>query len=213
MLHRDIKPGNILLEEDGTAQISDFGLVTDNLIFGYGSQAGYSDHIAYEVWQGKGTSVRSDIWAFGMTLFRLLHGKAWYEEASRPSAVVQEGGFANTLKWLPHIPKPWRRVIRKMLHDNPAARYQTAGQTLEALSALQTTPPWRASVAPDLVRWEHQSGHRLKVVEWKRHSARRHEWTARSEPTGAGRKIVLRGSGGLVGGRQAVADLEAYFRA
>lgn len=53
MLHRDIKPGNILLNAAGVAQLGDFGLVTDRLILGYGSQAGYSDHIAYEVWSAK----------------------------------------------------------------------------------------------------------------------------------------------------------------
>ncbi|WP_245942093.1 serine/threonine-protein kinase [Sphingomonas gilva] len=82
LIHRDIKPANILLNIKAEAQISDFGLVTDDLVLGYASQAGYSDHIAYEVWNGKGTSAKSDVWALGMTLFRLLHGKVWYEAAS-----------------------------------------------------------------------------------------------------------------------------------
>ena len=79
MLHRDIKPGNILIDGSGVAQLGDFGFVTDELALGYGSQAGYGDHIAYEVWQGKGTSTKSDIWAFGMTMFRLIHGKEWHD--------------------------------------------------------------------------------------------------------------------------------------
>ncbi len=105
MLHRDIKPGNILIDAQGVAQIGDFGLVSDDLVLGYGSQAGYYDHIAYEVWHGRGTSAKSDIWAFGMTLFRLLHGKTWYDEAPKPHTVVRNGGFADSLKWLPHVPK------------------------------------------------------------------------------------------------------------
>jgi serine/threonine-protein kinase len=48
MLHRDIKPGNVLIDAEGVAKIGDFGLVTNDLLFGYGSQAGYNDHIAYE---------------------------------------------------------------------------------------------------------------------------------------------------------------------
>lgn len=52
MLHRDIKPGNVLIDAKGVAQIGDFGLVTDDLILGYGSQAGYSDHIATKFGRG-----------------------------------------------------------------------------------------------------------------------------------------------------------------
>lgn len=211
MLHRDIKPGNVLLDGVSVAQLGDFGLVTDNLLLGYGSQAGYSDHIAHEVWNGKGTSAKSDIWALGMTLFRLLHSKAWYDEAPDPQDIVPGGGFVDTLKWLPHVPKSWRRVIRKMLNDDPAARYQNAGQALGALSRLPVTPEWSATVTPKLVRWEQRSKTRLNIVEWKQHAPRKHEWLAWSEPLGKGRKMRLGGSDGIIGSRQCIAELERYF--
>ena len=197
MLHRDIKPGNILLDGQGVTQLGDFGLVTDDLVLGYGSQAGYRDHIAYEVWHGCGTSAKSDVWALGMTMFRLLHGKTWYEDAPNPQDVVSHGGFANTLKWLPHVPKGWRRVIRKMLNDNSAVRYQTADQVLAAFSSLPTHPVWQCSVTPAQVRWQQRTKTRCIVVEWHRHSARRHEWRAWSEPLGMGRKMTLGGSSGI----------------
>lgn len=211
MLHRDIKPGNILIDRNGVAKLGDFGLVTDNLLMGYASQAGYRDHLAHEVWHGAGTSARTDIWAVGMTLFRLIHGKSWYEEAPAPRDAVRDGGFAKTLKWLPHVPKTWRRVVRKMLADDPADRYQAAAQALEALSKLPVEPRWQVSVAPELIRWEYRNKTRLKIVEWQRHSARRHEWTAWSEPVGAGRRKTLGGSGGVVGSREAMSGLERYF--
>jgi serine/threonine protein kinase len=211
MLHRDIKPGNILIDGTGVAQISDFGLVTDELLLGYGSQAGYSDHIAHEVWQGKGTSVKSDIWAFGMTIYRLIHGKAWYQEAPEPKQIIAAGGFADTLNWLPHVPKEWRRVIRKMLRDEPSQRYQTASQALDALAVLPASTNWTSTVTPNLIRWEQKGYSRLNIVEWHRHSQRRHEWSARSEPYGAGRNKTLARSAGIIGARQATAELERYF--
>ena len=213
MLHRDIKPGNILIDNAGVAQLGDFGLVTDNLIMGYAEQAGYSDHVAHEVWLGGGTSVKTDIWAFGMTLYRLLHGKTWYEESPEPRLLVRNGKFSESLAWLPHIPKTWRRAIRKMLNDDPALRYQTTAEVLNALSMLPTVN-WHTIVTPNAVRWEQAGVDRLKVVMWTKHDARRHEWKAWSEPKGAtGRVRTLGESTGIVPKRQAIRELEQFFAA
>lgn len=211
MLHRDIKPGNILLTASGVAQLGDFGLVTDDLILGYGSQAGYFDHIAFEVWGGASTSRKTDIWALGMTLYRLLHGKDWYELSPPPKDLIKHGGFSNTLRWLPHIPKAWRRVIRKMLHDDPAHRYQSASQVLNALSSLPT-PAWSTTVATGRVLWEQRIGDRRRCVEWTEPSAKKHEWKAWSEPVGKpGRNMSLGGSTGSVSKAQVIRELEAFF--
>ncbi|MDV3459035.1 serine/threonine-protein kinase [Sphingomonas sp. HF-S4] len=211
MIHRDIKPANILRDRIGVAQLSDFGLVTDNIVLGYASDQGYSDHIAYEVWHGKGTSVKSDIWALGMTLYRLLHGKTWYDASPSPRYVTKQGGFAKSLKWLPHIPKPWRRVIRKMLNDDSSARYQSVAAVLRGLANLPTTPVWTPSVMAKLVRWVQLKGTRKIVVEWKRHSPRNHEWRAWSEPLGAGQSKTLGGSTAALSASQAARELEEFF--
>lgn len=211
MLHRDIKPGNLLLDDTGVALLGDFGLVTDHLLNGYGSRAGYKDHIAYEVWSTWVTSAKSDIWALGMTLYRLLHGERWYEWGQSPRVAVPNGSFADTLRWLPHIPSGWRRMIRKMLNDDTSLRYQSAQQVLNALSGLDT-PSWFATVNPDSVRWEITTGDRLRVVEWRWQSPRKHEWAAWSEPTGAtGRKKSLGASSGQQGLRQTLKELEEFF--
>jgi serine/threonine-protein kinase len=213
MLHRDIKPSNILLNASGVAQLGDFGLVTDDLILGYGSQAGYFDHIAYEVWGGGATSRKTDIWALGMTLYRLLHGKAWYELSPPPRDSIKHGGFNDTLRWLPHVPKAWRRVIRKMLNDDSALRYQSASQVLNALSALPT-PAWSTTVAPGRVLWEQRIGDRRRRVEWTEHSPKKHEWKAWSEPAGKpGRNMSLGGSTGSIPKAQLIRELEAFLEA
>ncbi len=211
MIHRDIKPANILIDGNGVAQLADFGLVTDRLVLGYASQAGYSDHIAYEVWHGAGTSAKTDLWALGMTMYRLLHGKIWYEEAPKPRVVVQNGGFADTLAWLPHVPKDWRRVIRKLLSDDPSKRYQSAQQALNGIAPLTVEPAWEVDVTDDLVRWQRNKGQRLLVAEWERFSERKHRWRAWSEPTGGGRARSLATSNGTVGRRYAEAGLRSFL--
>lgn len=211
MIHRDIKPANILLDAKDVAKLGDFGFVTDEIVFGYATEAGYNDHLAFEVWHGKGTSKKSDIWALGMTLYRLLHGQAWYEETPAPRYVIKDGGFADALRWLPHVPKKWRRVLRKMMNDDTDARYQTTDQVLTAFSSLPIAPVWECAVTPGQVRWEQTTKTRRIVVEWDRHSARKHEWRAWSEPLGAGRKKTLGGSGGVIGSRHAIAELEDFF--
>lgn len=211
MLHRDIKPGNLLRHASGVALLGDFGLVTDRLIHGYGSIAGYKDHIAYEVWSTWVTSAKSDIWALGMTLYRLLHGQEWYEAGQSPAATVPSGGYANTLRWLPHIPAGWRRMIRKMLNDDTSRRYQSAQQVLSALSTLKTTQ-WTAKVDNNSVRWELATGDRLKVVEWSWQTPREHRWTAWSEPLGTtGRKRTMGGSSAAQSRSTTLNELEDFF--
>lgn len=212
LLHRDIKPGNILIDERGTARLGDFGLVTDNIIFGYADAAGYNDHLAYEVWQQGVTSVRSDIWAFGMTLYRLLHGHEWYRESDLPRLVIANGNFRERLKWLPHIPQRWRRVIRAMMHDDTGRRCQTVAQAQAGFSGLPIAPDWECEVDGNQIRWRRRQGGRIIRAEWNRHTARRHDWRAWSEPVGAGRSRNLGSSNGQVGLSAATRGLEQFFR-
>jgi eukaryotic-like serine/threonine-protein kinase len=213
MLHRDIKPSNVLME-NGTAKLGEFGLVTDNLVLGYGSQAGYGDHLAVEVWQGEPTSKKTDIWALGMTLYRLLHGAEWYSRSVEPRYIIVNGGFANTLKWLPHVPKRWRTVIRKMMADDPGKRYQNAEEVLAALGSLETGTNWDCTVEPDCVTWKAQKNDRLITVTWEKHSASKskYSWRAESEPiSGNGRTRTLGSSNGQISCADSEKALKEFF--
>jgi serine/threonine-protein kinase len=216
MLHRDIKPANLLRDARGKVKLGDFGLVTDQLIQGYADQADYAygDHLAYEVWHGRGTSVKSDIWAVGATLYRLLHGKQWYDLVERPRHSIADGGFADRLQWLPHVPKRWRRVIRQMMEDDTTRRYGSADQALSAVSSLPNQPEWECTVDPeaDAVRWELLKGNRVQKVEWDR-TLKKNQWSAWSEPMlgSKGQKKTLDGSGGAVSAKAALSGLEGFF--
>lgn len=212
MLHRDIKPGNVLLTSNNVAQLGDFGLVTDDLILGYGSQAGYLDHLAPEVFRGEGTSAKSDIWALGMTMYRLIHGASWYARLpTAPRDVIADGGFARSLPWLPHVPNNWRRFVRKMMHDDKTQRYQNANQVLGALATLPTDPNWRCTVTDTEVRWRRQSRNRKFSVVWTKQSPRKYVWSASSKPVGEGRRRALGGSEVAIGHAKSEKQLCNFF--
>ncbi len=214
MIHRDIKPANILLDARGRALLGDFGLVTDELVLGYAAldDYAYSDHLAFEIWQGVGTSVKSDIWAVGATLYRLLHGQEWFDSLDKPRDTVRYGGFADRLPWLPHVPKRWRRVIRQMMEDDTAKRYQTTEQALTAVSSLPAAPVWDVTVEGEIVRWERLKGNRVQAAEWSR-IPRQNQWSAWSEPMPGtkGQRKTLGGSGGVVPTKTAIIGLEAFL--
>lgn len=181
-------------------------------MLGYASAAGYLDHLAPEIHQGIGTSQRTDVWAFGMTVYRLLHGAVWYAESPPPRQVIPLGGFSGRLAWLPHVPALWRSLIRKTLHDDPTLRVQTATQLLEGLARLPAEPLWICMVSSAVVTWKRTVGRRRIVVTWRRHSPRRHQWEALSLPAAKdGRRRRLGASEGIVGSVEARDQLDDFF--
>ena len=210
IIHRDLKPSNILIGADGRAKLGDFGLVTDRLILGYGSMAGYSDHIAHEVWQSQLTSKRSDIWAFGMTTYRLLLGRNVYE--SMPANDAKEAGYSTRLCWLPHVPKRWRSFVKKCLRDDLNERFQSAEAMMSAISALPIEPNWSCSYSSGKTEWSRPKGNRDIIVTYYVRSSRKHEWRAISMPSnGNGRSRTLASSAGCVPRRQALTEIETFL--
>jgi serine/threonine protein kinase len=228
MIHRDMKPAN-LLTKGRVTKLSDFGLVTDKLIDGYASSAGYPEHLAPEVFDLGLTSTKTDVWATGVTLFRLLNGQPWYEEVrenmgidwsnphgarERIEELVTTGSFARHLRWLPHVPRKWRRFVMKALHMRPAERYRDGSAMVTAFmrAGLPSAPSWSCVCTDATVTWTRSRGDRNDTVVWERRSSRRHQFVAKSEPTsGSARPKVLATSGGLVSPAEAYRELARFF--
>jgi serine/threonine protein kinase len=232
MIHRDIKPGNILIKA-GRAKLSDFGLVTDNLVAGYASSVGYVDHLAPEVLSGGGSSMRSDVWAMGMTLYRLLNGEPWYREvrrrlgidhtvadpiasaaaATRAEQLVLKGGFAKRLTFMPPVPDSWRRFVRKAMHDDKNMRFRDGAHMLSAMT-LPDGPSYNCDMgSPDVIRWSRQVGDREEVVTWERSPSTAQRVAALTRPiapvTGIKRWLLREKT--LSSGSAAIGELQAFF--
>jgi eukaryotic-like serine/threonine-protein kinase len=184
-LHRDIKPSNIMVRGK-QIKIGDFGLASDEIIAGYASAQGYQDHLPPEFHINNATNIKSDIWAMGMTIWRLLHGKDFYDEHftnKKPRNLVKKGKFATKLPWLPHIPETWRRLIRKAMHDDPNKRYQTVVELSHGLSKLTINPDWQCQFSPDLVQWRLVKGNSVRTVEFRK-VGKRYVWLCEKSPKG-----------------------------
>jgi eukaryotic-like serine/threonine-protein kinase len=212
MLHRDLKPGNILVDKKGTVKLGDFGLVTDDLFAGYADLEGYIyvDHQAPEAFATGLASQKTDYWALGMTLYRLLHGDAWYRASPLPRHSVMDGGHADKLTWLPHVSGKWRRLIRAMLNDDPNGRLSTSKEALNALADIATEISWECSHSTDKITWTRSKGDRRIEVVFA-FLGKLASWTATSYPLTAGGKKLLDSSGGLVSKVVAERSLRKFF--
>lgn len=144
-LHRDIKPGNILLAPNAP-KLSDFGLATQPGPSAYGSAQGYVTHLPPEFFVDDTTSVRSDIFAAGITLFRAVSNISdWRAVVSAVPDVrrhVERGTLLGRIGFESYIPQPVVRIIRKACAADPDKRYQSATEFCQRLDALRFKVDW-----------------------------------------------------------------------
>jgi len=159
LLHRDVKPSNILLRRDGTPLLADFGLARD-VDSSVHTQAGqFAGTVAYappEQLKGQSEVVdaRSDIYALGVTLYHALALRLPFE-GRNPAAMLRriEAGAATPLRKVnPRIPRDLETIVAKAMEADPARRYQTAGDLAADLERFMNYQPIQARPAGLLTR-------------------------------------------------------------
>jgi len=140
-IHRDIKPANLLIADDGSGKVSDFGLATRVSETGGASPYGYLSHLAPEVINGYATTPQSDVYAIGVTLYRMLNGDAYLDESMSGDSDIEQlivaGRFPDRNRYRPFVPRRLRTIVNKAMSVDPAKRH-TSGATLR--HALEQTP-------------------------------------------------------------------------
>jgi serine/threonine protein kinase len=147
-VHRDIKPGNILLDKNGKPFISDFGLALRDQDIGKGPRyAGTPSYMSPEQARGEGDRVdgRSDIFSLGVVLYELLTGRRPFRAGSQEELWDQIIGLeARPPRQIDdRIPKELERVCLKALAKRPSERYAVARDMAEELRTFleQEVPP------------------------------------------------------------------------
>ncbi len=154
ILHRDIKPGNILLDSrNRRALLADFGLVKSLETSGTGHTAtgvvmGTVDYISPEQGRGQTVDGRSDLYSLGVLLYHLLSGRLPFE-ADNPTALIFQHVYEkppSLAKAAPEVPLALVSMIEKLLAKSPADRYQTAEEVLLDFRAFRARQPLPSQV-------------------------------------------------------------------
>ncbi len=153
VIHRDLKPQNIMIDHDGTVKIMDFGIarsVRSKGITGPGVMIGTPEYMAPEQVEGKETDERSDIYALGIILYEMLTGRVPFEGETPLSVAYKQTTEIpeDPRKFNPQIPDDLRRLILRCLSKEKEKRYQRAGELVAEFDRLEKSLPAAERVLP-----------------------------------------------------------------
>jgi serine/threonine protein kinase len=137
VLHRDLKPGNVMMRADGSIALIDFGLAKqltlDAEITATGEIFGTPYYMSPEQGHGRDVDARSDVYSLGVIFYEMLTGKKPFL-APTPMAVIYKHSHAPIPK-LPEDLAEWQPVLEKLLGKEPQDRYQSVAEICAAIDA------------------------------------------------------------------------------
>ena len=151
IIHRDIKPHNILLGKDGRAKVTDFGIAVgmSDVTMTYNTSSrimGSVHYISPEQVQGKAVTEKSDIYSAGVVFYEMLTGRLPYVGETPISIAMQhvQGELLLPHQINPHVPVAISYVVMRAMRKNPDMRYASAREMAEAIRSA-----YEGSMAPD----------------------------------------------------------------
>src|SRR6516162_2917132 len=159
IIHRDIKPGNLILDTTGNAWVTDFGLAKtgDSAMTHTGDILGTIRYMAPERFRGQ-CDVRADVYALGMTLYELVTLKAAYASGDRLKLMelIRDSEAASPRSVDARIPRDLETIVMKAIDKDRMRRYQSADEMAEDLQRFVNDEPIKArriGSAERLGRW------------------------------------------------------------
>lgn len=170
VIHRDVKPANIMVGTGGEGKLSDFGLALPDVAgvdLSQLKQYQYMLHLAPEIRGLKDFSPLSDIYAAGVTLYRLINGDAALPQATPQKArrLARQGKFPPRDGYREFIPRGLRRVVNKAMSVRPEDRYGAAEDFRHALERQTLVLDWEEAVGSESVRWKGIEANGNRVFE------------------------------------------------
>jgi serine/threonine protein kinase len=153
MLHRDVKPANVLLDHDGDACLSDFGIariLSDTQFTTTGALIGTPHYMSPEQGKGLPLTKATDLYSLGVVLYEMLTGRAPYDSET-PLGVIHKHIFEplpSPRLACPDLPVAAEDVLVKALAKEPDDRFASAGQMLQALEHALAPTDGAATARP-----------------------------------------------------------------
>lgn len=138
IIHRDIKPQNVLILDDGTVKITDFGIATalnNNELTQTNSVMGSVHYLPPEQANGKNSTVKSDIYSIGIMMYELLTGKLPFKGDNAVEIAIKQmrDEIPSVCLINPEIPQSIENIILKACAKNPKNRYDSVAEMQEDL--------------------------------------------------------------------------------
>ncbi|WP_199036553.1 serine/threonine-protein kinase [Glycomyces salinus] len=206
IIHRDIKPGNLLIGDDGTAKIVDFGIAAGRAQAGLTETGTVMGTVAYaspEQLQGAQLTGATDIYSLGIVAYECLAGRTPFNGADPTSAIT--GHLTGTPDPLPpDVPQPIAQLVMRCLAKDPRQRFASAGELARACRDGGTSqggttailPPGRAAAGAAATQRMPQGvvpagTQAMPRSEFDSPPAAERDWPAPREPEEPGRSPVV----------------------
>ena len=140
MIHQDLKPDNILLDEFNTLKIIDFGstkiagLAEIKSVVEHNEIVGTANYSAPEYFKGESGTNRSDIYSLGVIAYEILTGKLPYGETSAERASKKKFNYVSARQYNLTVPDWMDACLQKAVHPNPERRYELLSEFLSDFS-------------------------------------------------------------------------------
>lgn len=168
LIHFDVKPTNIIINDANIAILTDFGLSNYVDINGFATvEKVYPTHWTPELFATADLTSQYDIYQSGLTIYRMCNGNEDFKKQSqivKTSDDISKSRFPNRKTYLPHIPKKLRTIINNALKVDTDKRYKTILDMMNDLSGIDQNLDWKYNSTEGVETWSLESANTIRSI-------------------------------------------------